>query len=123
MTSKGKKQKSRREFLKKTALTAAAAGAANLAVSCQGKQPKTSTQSNNPGAPETENLPDNANKSAELPKPENEVSQAIGNDFTKQSAALTPDKIVDSACQFCNSLCRLKVHVKDGRIIEVLGEP
>ena len=44
-------------------------------------------------------------------------------DFTKQSAALQPDAIVDSACQFCNSLCRLKVYVKDGRIIDVLGEP
>lgn len=44
-------------------------------------------------------------------------------DFTKRSGALQPDAIVDSACQFCNSLCRLKVHVKDGRIIDVLGEP
>ena len=44
-------------------------------------------------------------------------------DFTQQSGALQPDGIVDSACQFCNSLCRLKVHVKDGRIIDVLGEP
>ena len=44
-------------------------------------------------------------------------------DFTKQSGALQPDRIVDSACQFCNSLCRLKVHVKDGRIINVVGEP
>ena len=44
-------------------------------------------------------------------------------DFTKQSGALQPDAIVDSACQFCNSLCRLKVHMKDGRIIDVLGEP
>jgi formate dehydrogenase (coenzyme F420) alpha subunit len=43
-------------------------------------------------------------------------------DFTKKSGQLQPDKIVDSACQFCNSLCRLKVHVKDGRIIDVLGE-
>ena len=39
-------------------------------------------------------------------------------DFTKKSGQLQPDKIVDSACQFCNSLCRLKVHVKDGRIID-----
>jgi anaerobic selenocysteine-containing dehydrogenase len=30
---------------------------------------------------------------------------------------------VDSACQFCNSLCRLKVHLKQGRIIDVRGEP
>lgn len=44
-------------------------------------------------------------------------------DFTRQSAALQPDKIVDSACQFCNSLCRLKVHMKSGRIIDILGEP
>lgn len=44
-------------------------------------------------------------------------------DFTNKSGALQPDEIVDSACQFCNSLCRLKVHLKDGRIIDVLGEP
>ena len=46
-----------------------------------------------------------------------------GSDFTRQSAALQPDKIVDSACQFCNSLCRLKVHLKDGRVIDIRGEP
>ncbi|MEN9568130.1 MAG: hypothetical protein RLZZ69_3326, partial [Cyanobacteriota bacterium] len=34
-----------------------------------------------------------------------------------------PDRIVDSACQFCNSLCRLKVQIKNGRIIDVVGEP
>ena len=45
-----------------------------------------------------------------------------GFDFTKGSGALQADKIVDSACQFCNSNCRLKVHLKDGRIIDVLGE-
>ncbi|MEO6784910.1 MAG: oxidoreductase, partial [Chthoniobacteraceae bacterium] len=44
-------------------------------------------------------------------------------DFTKSSGALQPDKVVDSVCQFCNCCCRLKVHVKDGRIIDVLGEP
>src|SRR5215471_9883505 len=43
-------------------------------------------------------------------------------DFTRQSAALQPNRVVDSACQFCNSLCRLKVHLKEGRIIEVRGE-
>lgn len=43
--------------------------------------------------------------------------------FTRQSAALQPDQIVDSACQFCNSLCRLKVHLKSGRVIDILGEP
>ncbi|HSI13445.1 MAG TPA: molybdopterin-dependent oxidoreductase, partial [Chthoniobacter sp.] len=45
-----------------------------------------------------------------------------GFDFTKGSGALQADKIVDSVCQFCNSNCRLKVHMKDGRIIDVLGE-
>jgi formate dehydrogenase (coenzyme F420) alpha subunit len=58
---------------------------------------------------------------------ENHISsvnpQTTQFDFTQKSGALQPDKIVDSACQFCNSLCRLKVHVKDGRIIDVLGEP
>ncbi len=44
-------------------------------------------------------------------------------DFTDHSAALQADKVVDSACQFCNSLCRLKVHLKAGRIIDVRGEP
>ena len=43
-------------------------------------------------------------------------------DFSQQSAALQADKVVNSACQFCNSLCRLKVHIKDARIIEVRGE-
>jgi anaerobic selenocysteine-containing dehydrogenase len=45
-----------------------------------------------------------------------------GFDFTKGAGALQADKVVDSACQFCNSLCRLKVKVKDGRILDVLGE-
>jgi anaerobic selenocysteine-containing dehydrogenase len=44
-------------------------------------------------------------------------------DFTKSASALQPDQVIDSACQFCNSLCRLKVHIKDGRVIDVLGEP
>ncbi|WP_033346017.1 molybdopterin-containing oxidoreductase family protein [Catenuloplanes japonicus] len=43
-------------------------------------------------------------------------------EFADGSAALTPDRIVDSACQFCNSNCRLKVGLKAGRIIEVRGE-
>ncbi|MFO0847619.1 MAG: molybdopterin-dependent oxidoreductase [Gemmataceae bacterium] len=44
-------------------------------------------------------------------------------DFARQSAALQPDQVIDSACQFCNSLCRLKVHVKGGRVVDVRGEP
>ena len=43
-------------------------------------------------------------------------------DFTRQSNALAADKVVDSACQFCNSLCRLKVHLKAGRVIDITGE-
>src|SRR5262245_35792816 len=46
----------------------------------------------------------------------------VESDFTRQSAALQPDKVVDSACQFCNSLCRLKVQMKSGRIINIVGE-
>jgi anaerobic selenocysteine-containing dehydrogenase len=43
-------------------------------------------------------------------------------DFTAGSPALHADKIVDSACQFCNSNCRLKVHLKAGRVIDITGE-
>src|SRR5262245_1160145 len=42
-------------------------------------------------------------------------------DFTKDSAALQPDKIVAGACQFCNSLCALQVHLKAGRVIDIRG--
>jgi len=44
-------------------------------------------------------------------------------DLTKNSNALQADKVVDSACQFCNSLCRLKVHLKAGRIIDITRRP
>jgi anaerobic selenocysteine-containing dehydrogenase len=44
-------------------------------------------------------------------------------DFTTASGALQPDRVVDTACQFCNSNCRLKVDVKAGRAIAVRGEP
>jgi anaerobic selenocysteine-containing dehydrogenase len=43
-------------------------------------------------------------------------------DFTNQSAALGTDRVVKSACQFCNSLCGLKVHLRAGRVIDVRGE-
>jgi anaerobic selenocysteine-containing dehydrogenase len=42
-------------------------------------------------------------------------------DFTRNSAALEPDTVVTSACQFCNSLCGLRVHLKAGRVIDVKG--
>src|SRR5579871_1320509 len=52
------------------------------------------------------------------------LPQAAGTpDFTGHSAALQPDRIVASACQFCNSDCRLHVHLKAGRVIDVRGEP
>src|SRR3954471_18207318 len=47
---------------------------------------------------------------------------AAGPDFSLKSAALEPDRVVDSVCQFCNSCCRLKVHLKAGRVIDVRGE-
>jgi anaerobic selenocysteine-containing dehydrogenase len=43
-------------------------------------------------------------------------------DFTRKSPALEADKVVASACQFCNSLCGLKVHLKAGRVIDIRGE-
>ncbi|VTS00738.1 molybdopterin-containing oxidoreductase family protein [Tuwongella immobilis] len=53
--------------------------------------------------------------SASAPQPASPI------DFTRDSAALAPDKIVDSACQFCNSNCGLKVHLKAGRVIAIHG--
>ncbi len=46
----------------------------------------------------------------------------IEADFVEQSAALQADQVIASACQFCNSLCRLKVHMKAGRVIDIRGE-
>ncbi len=42
-------------------------------------------------------------------------------DFTRDSAALQPDRVVASACQFCNSLCGLQVALKAGRVIDIKG--
>ena len=42
-------------------------------------------------------------------------------DFTQSSAALSPDKTVRSACQFCNSNCAIEVQVRDGRAISLTG--
>lgn len=52
-----------------------------------------------------------------------DASPAGPQNYTRQSAALEPDQVVASACQFCNSLCRLQVALKQGRILEVRGEP
>ena len=43
-------------------------------------------------------------------------------DFTRQSGALQADRIVDSACQFCNCNCGLRVHLKAGRVIDITGQ-
>lgn len=55
-----------------------------------------------------------------------ELGQGPGSempDFTQGSAALHPDAVLTSACQFCNCNCRLRVGMKAGRVIEVRGEP
>ncbi|WP_257236518.1 molybdopterin-containing oxidoreductase family protein [Nostoc sp. 'Peltigera malacea cyanobiont' DB3992] len=97
MTSKGRKKTSRRGFLQGVAISTAAVSAAELLK-------KEVADAANPGQDQAIPL------------------QSTEFDFIQKSAALEPDKIVNSACQFCNSLCRLKVHLKDGRIIDVLGE-
>ena len=89
---------SRRGFLKRAALGAAAASSGNL---LKGEKAEATSDGFYPAS----------------------STSAAEFDFTQQSGALQPDAIVDSACQFCNCLCRLKVHLKDGRIIDVLGEP
>ncbi|GIH72206.1 molybdopterin-containing oxidoreductase family protein [Sphaerimonospora thailandensis] len=43
-------------------------------------------------------------------------------DFNVDSSALSPDRTVHSACQFCNSNCGIEVTLKLGRILEVRGE-
>jgi anaerobic selenocysteine-containing dehydrogenase len=47
---------------------------------------------------------------------------AVPPDFSRASAALEADRVIASACQFCNSLCGLRVHLKAGRVIDVRGE-
>jgi anaerobic selenocysteine-containing dehydrogenase len=87
---------SRRAFLRETGFTAAAAALLGLRAD--------SARAGHDGTyPKTPSAP-------------------AGFDFTKDSAALQADRIVNGACQFCNSNCRLKVHLKDGRIIDVTGE-
>ncbi|MDZ7955692.1 molybdopterin-dependent oxidoreductase [Nostoc sp. DedQUE09] len=98
MTSKGRKKTSRRGFIQGVAISTAAVSAAEL-------------------------LKKEVADAASIGDDQAIPLQSTKFDFIQKSAALEPDKIVDSACQFCNSLCRLKVHLKDGRIIDVLGEP
>ncbi|WP_019815670.1 molybdopterin-containing oxidoreductase family protein [Saccharomonospora saliphila] len=48
---------------------------------------------------------------------------AAGRDFTQGAAALEPDHVVATACQFCNANCRMHVSLKSERILGVRGEP
>ncbi|MEH2352843.1 molybdopterin-containing oxidoreductase family protein [Nostoc sp.] len=98
MTSKGRKKTSRRGFLQGVAISTAAVSAAEL-------------------------LKKEVADAASIGDDQAIPLQSTEFDFIQKSAALEPDKIVNSTCQFCNSLCRLKVHLKNGRIIDVLGEP
>ncbi|MBA0050869.1 oxidoreductase [Streptomyces sp. AJS327] len=63
-----------------------------------------------------------ADESPSAPGAPPEHGGASGADFTDQSAALTPDKTVTTACQFCNSNCQLNVDLKKGRVLAVRGE-
>ena len=36
---------------------------------------------------------------------------------------ITPDKVVKSTCSMCNRLCGVLVHVRDGKVIKVEGDP
>ncbi|PZG42764.1 oxidoreductase [Spongiactinospora gelatinilytica] len=68
-------------------------------------------------------LPRSAHAAASFtPPPESGgVDDGSLPDFTRGSAALTPDKTVTSACQFCNSACGLTVQLKAGRVIGISG--
>jgi anaerobic selenocysteine-containing dehydrogenase len=46
----------------------------------------------------------------------------IRYDLTRESGALEPDEVVQSACQFCNSLCGIQVLKKSGRVIGIRGD-
>lgn len=47
---------------------------------------------------------------------------AVRYDLTRESGALEPDEVVQSACQFCNSLCGIEVLKKGGRVIGIRGD-
>jgi anaerobic selenocysteine-containing dehydrogenase len=96
MAGKDRSQLSRRDFVKEAVLGAGGLSASGPLADCA-----------------------SAGSDGYYPAP---GSTLLQYDFTKEAPALQADKIVDSACQFCNSLCRLKVHLKAGRIIDVRGE-
>ncbi|MGE3956214.1 MAG: molybdopterin-dependent oxidoreductase [Vicinamibacterales bacterium] len=49
-------------------------------------------------------------------------STVVRYDLTRESGALDPDEVVQSACQFCNSLCGIQVLKKGGRVIGIRGD-
>lgn len=58
----------------------------------------------------------------------NSESKKINSDsspqpYTESGAAPLPDKIVDSCCGFCPCECRIKVHIKGGRVVNIFGDP
>lgn len=91
----------RRDFLAGSLWSAAAGGAAWLAGSAQ--------PTHSLAAPPTS-------------RPITPTGPSGAPDYTTFSAALQPDEVKASACQFCNALCRLNVQMKQGRIIGVTGE-
>jgi len=97
MNTQDKNSFSRRSFLRGGMLTALATGAGSI-------------------------VPAEARAGADGTYPSQAPFPANTFDLTKASGALQADQVVNSVCQFCNSCCRLKVHLKDGRIIDVTGE-
>jgi anaerobic selenocysteine-containing dehydrogenase len=43
--------------------------------------------------------------------------------YTEEGIAPMPDKVVTAGCAWCQNACSMKVHVKDGRIVNIYGNP
>lgn len=43
--------------------------------------------------------------------------------YTDEGIAPLPDKVVTAGCPWCQTGCSMKVHVKDGRIVNIYGNP
>lgn len=57
-------------------------------------------------------------------KPAEQATCGTGGElnFTTDSAAMQPDSVVSSTCQFCNCNCRLQVSLRANRVISVRGD-
>lgn len=51
------------------------------------------------------------------------AQQAMAMGRGPEQKLLQPDRIVDSSCQFCQVRCRLRVSIKDERVILIEGHP